>query len=112
VCCPERNLEQSDVLAGDVGSGDGPAVDSQVRIGVGSASPLAIGGLRCRTNPERGSLLVDAASVLAELAARYPEVADEAIRQQAIDVLCLAQGNRVSVALMARLVEARIIALV
>jgi hypothetical protein len=94
-----------------VGTGDGPLVGSQVRIGAGSVGTLAFGCLRRRTNQERGSLLVDAAPILGELATRYPEVPEETIRQQATDVLSVAQGNRVSVALVARLVEARIIAL-
>jgi hypothetical protein len=51
------------------------------------------------------------APALGELAARYPDASDQVIRQQAIEVLCLAQGNRVDAVLVARLVEARILAL-
>jgi hypothetical protein len=51
------------------------------------------------------------AFVLDELAARHPELGLAVVRQQALEVLCLGEPDRLTLTLVARLVEARVFAL-
>lgn len=60
---------------------------------------------------ERTSALGDLNLVLDELGLRYPELSVAVIRQQAVEVLCLGAPERLSPALVGRLVEARLLAL-
>jgi hypothetical protein len=90
---------------------DRPAMSVPARVGGRAAHPLSPAVPRTRTNHERASLVWEITSVLGEFAARYPDVPYEVIRQQAIEVLGAAEGNRVTATLVVRLVEARVIAL-
>jgi len=60
---------------------------------------------------ERTSALSELGLVLDELGARYPELPAGVIRQQAVEVLCLGAPDRLTPALVGRLVEARLLAL-
>lgn len=51
------------------------------------------------------------AFVVDELTARYPELGAAVVRQQALEVLCLGAPERLTPTLVARLVEARLLAL-
>lgn len=60
---------------------------------------------------ERASALAGMRLVLDELAARYPELPANVIRQHAVEVLCLGAPDRLTPALVGRLLEARLLAL-
>jgi hypothetical protein len=90
---------------------NGAAMTAPARVGVRSHPLRSTTVPHVRSHQQRGSLLWEMAPVLGVIAARYPDVSDQMIRQQAIEVLSAAQGNRVTAALLARLVEARVIAL-
>lgn len=84
-------------------------VPARGRHPVSVAPPVdAARGLR---RMERASALGDLNLVLDELGLRYPELAPGVIRQQAVEVLCLGAPERLSPALVGRLVEARLLAL-
>jgi hypothetical protein len=108
--------EQCGVIGPDECCPEGLAVSAPPMIGATAARPSRSPGSACsvprvRANQRGDPLLWEIAPVLGEIAARYPDVSDQMIRQQAIEVLSAAHGNRVSAALVARLVEARVIAL-
>src|ERR1700712_2592437 len=85
--------------ANDLRRPEGAAMAAPARVGVVPRPSPAPALLHFRSDQDRGSLLWQMTPVLGVLADRYPDVSDEVIRQQAIEVLCAAQGNRVNAAL-------------
>jgi hypothetical protein len=88
----------------------GEPAPARTAIRVGSADDRAAPASPC-PGEEPGDPFGQLTPLLGQLAARYPGITDQVLRQQAVDVLHLAKVHRLSVATLARLVEARVLAL-